>query len=257
MKPFEDSDFNIGNIVLACHVGKGLGARTHHDRPSHGLALHISGRRRYIFQTGDVLTVAPYDLIYLPKGSDYEVLTEEPGECYAVNFEISSEETYAPFVCRVKNASGMLDLFKNAKTSWETKKEGYLLKCKADLYSIIYLMTEERSLQYTSKDKRELILPAVSCIHENYMRENLSIAALSAACSITPEYFRSIFKGIYGVSPKSYITGLKIERAKELLASGMYSVTDTALLSGYSDLSHFSREFKKATGEAPGNYRRT
>ncbi|MBQ8232699.1 MAG: helix-turn-helix domain-containing protein [Lachnospiraceae bacterium] len=48
-----------------------------------------------------------------------------------------------------------------------------------------------------------------------------------------------------------YINNLKISRAKELLSSGMYTVTQAAEMSGYTDVSHFSREFKKATGAAP------
>ena len=74
-------------------------------------------------------------------------------------------------------------------------------------------------------------------------------------CGITPEYFRKIFKTYYGVSPIKYINTLKITHAKELLASGMYSVTEAALQSGYTDMSYFSREFKKATEKSPCNYR--
>lgn len=74
-------------------------------------------------------------------------------------------------------------------------------------------------------------------------------------CGITPEYFRKIFKAYYGVSPLKYINALKITHAKELLDSGMYSVTEAALRSGYTDLSYFSREFKKETGNSPKYYR--
>ena len=56
-----------------------------------------------------------------------------------------------------------------------------------------------------------------------------------------------------GVSPLAYINSLKITRAKELLLSGMYTVTEVAFMSGYSDISHFSREFKKSTGVSPRN----
>ena len=112
-------------------------------------------------------------------------------------------------------------------------------------------MQQEYFLNYVSKSKKDIIMPALKHIHENYTSEPLRIAALSQLCSITPEYFRSIFKSIYGISPKSYINNLKISRAKELLSSGMYSVTESAILSGYTDMSHFSREFKKATGVSP------
>ena len=77
---------------------------------------------------------------------------------------------------------------------------------------------------------------------------------LSRMCGITPEYFRRIFAGVYGISPKRYIENLKLTRAKELLQSGMYSVTEAATLSGYTDMSHFSRCFKKYTGVAPKNF---
>lgn len=254
MRPFDESDFYVKNIVLACYVGKGSGDRIHHDRPSHGLAFHMSGLRQYTFKTGEILTVHPNDLIYLPRYSDYEVTTLEAGDCYAVNFDIPSDAVYTPFVLKVKNTSGILEYFKNAKAAWESKKEGYLFECTADLYNIICLMTEEQTLHYASKDKRDRILSAVNYIHENYTGETLSIAELAGSCGITPEYFRSIFKSIYGVSPKMYINRLKIARAEELLSSGLYSVTEAARLSGYTDLSHFSREFKKATGKAPQNY---
>ena len=251
MEPFIRHDFNIETIVLACYVGKGQGMSVHKNRPSHGLALHTSGIKEYIFENGEALTVNINDIIYLPKYSSYEVFSRQRGYCYAINFDINQDISFAPFVCKVKNATPQLEYFKNAKAAWETKKNGYLLKCKADLYNIIYAMQQEYFLNYVSKSKKDIIMPALKHIHENYTSEPLRIAALSQLCSITPEYFRSIFKSIYGISPKSYINNLKISRAKELLSSGMYSVTESAILSGYTDMSHFSREFKKATGVSP------
>lgn len=254
MEPFLRSDFQVNQIVLACYVGKGKGMTVHHNRPSHGLAFHMDGIKEYAFQNGKTLTVNKYDLIYLPKYSDYEVSSRVEGDCYAINFDTPLDCVFDPFVYRVKNTSGMLGFFKSAKTVWEAKKEGYLLKCKADLYNIIYTMQQEYFLNYVSKSKRDIILPALEYIHEHYTTQPLSIAALSQLCSITPEYFRTIFKSIYGISPKGYINNLKISRAKELLSSGLYSVTEAALLSGYTDMSYFSREFKKATGVTPQKY---
>ena len=104
------------------------------------------------------------------------------------------------------------------------------------------------------KSKKDLILPALDYIHNNYTTELLSIEKLAAMCNITSAYFRKIFSGVYGTSPLSYIKNLKISRAKELIDSGMYSITESALQSRYTDMSHFSREFKKATGYSPSEY---
>lgn len=254
MEPFTLSDFNIEKIVLACYVGKGMGMAVHRHRPSHGLALHTSGTKRYTFENGKILTVNQNDLIYLPKYSNYEVTCLQDGDCYAINFDISQDAVFAPFTCRIRNSASMLDFFKNAKAVWESRKDGYTLKCKADLYNIIYLMQQEYLQDYIPESKKRLILPALEYIHEHYAGEVLSVAHLAGLCSVSPEYFRAIFKSIYGVSPKNYITNLKIQRAKELLSSGMYSVTETAFLSGYTDLSHFSREFKKAAGISPKQF---
>lgn len=70
-------------------------------------------------------------------------------------------------------------------------------------------------------------------------------------CKITPEYFRKIFVQIYGTSPVKYISNLKLNRAKELLSSGIYTITDAAYNSGFNDSSYFSREFKKIQVSLP------
>ena len=63
-----------------------------------------------------------------------------------------------------------------------------------------------------------------------------------------------LFKKFYGVTPIKYINQLKLKRAKELLYSGMYSVSEAAYHSGFSDLSHFCRFFKKNIGVLPSEY---
>ena len=65
------------------------------------------------------------------------------------------------------------------------------------------------------------------------------------------------FKSFYGISPIEYINNLKIILAKELLESNMYSVTEAAIRAGYTEMSHFSREFKKATGVSPIEYKKS
>ena len=113
---------------------------------------------------------------------------------------------------------------------------------------------KELGLSYVGKGKQLLIAPAVEYIHKNYTKASLSVEELAKICEISPEYFRSIFKNHFGASPIKYINNLKIERAKELISSGLYSISEAANLSGFADPCHFSREFKKTVGISPSLY---
>ena len=52
-----------------------------------------------------------------------------------------------------------------------------------------------------------------------------------------------------------YIRNMRIKYAAELISSGLYSVTDAAMMSGFNDVAYFSREFKKVLGVTPRDYK--
>lgn len=254
MNRFMTHDFNIEKTELVCFVPPGMGLITHTDRPNHGLALHTGGEKEYFFSDGKKITVKANDIIYLPKHSTYTVSANAHGGCYAINFLLSEAISYLPFAVKVKNHTGVTEHFRVADKIWESKQIGYKMKCKAELYNIIYTMQQEFFSEYYPKNKLDIIKPAIDYIHENYTTTHIDIDTLSKMCNISPEYFRKIFKSFYGVSPIKYINTMKITRAKELLSSQIYSVTDAAVRSGYTDISHFSREFKKIAGICPTEF---
>lgn len=254
MKHFLSADHDVEKILLSCYVAPGAGDRIHRDRPGHGLALHLDGEREYVFSTGMRLRVRRGDVIYLPRGSTYSVVTCSPGACYAINFLLRGEKNTAPFVFATRHMSEYLESFRRAERLWRSKSDAYVMGCKAELYRILCLMQREWGLLYMTEDKRERIRPAAERIHECYDREMLSVSELAGMCGITPEYFRRLFHAVYGTSPVKYIQGLRIARACELINSGLYTVSEAALMSGFTDMSHFSRTFKQATGVPPSAY---
>lgn len=250
---FFDRDFDITEIVLACLVQKGSGQRIHRDRPSHGLALKCSGKNRYTFDDGTVLTVCANEIVYLPRCSTYRVDDVEIGDCYAINFQLPEGVSFAPFVIRTKDSDAFLTLFKSAERHWRGKAASYRMKCKALLYEVLCKIQGENS-GYLSTEQYRRIAAAVAYINEHYISEPLSVEGLARMCDITPEYFRKIFRVAHGISPCKYIANLRLKRMAELLASGMYSVTEAAALSGYEDLSYCSRAFKKKYGVSAREY---
>ena len=255
MKNFMNYDFNITDITLACHVRAGKGKNNHTDRQNHGLAIHLGGNKEYHFSDGRILRTTENTIIYLPKSSTYSVKTILHGECYAINFDILEDISFSPFVVNAKAASDFINNFKSVKKYWEMKDVGYKMRCKASLYNIICSMQEEYRKTYLPKSKFRIIESAVEYINKNYISKNINVSALSDMCGITPEYFRKIFREFFGCSPIIYINKMKITRAKELISSGMYSVSEVCELSGFTDASYFSREFKKAVGVSPSEYK--
>jgi len=63
------------------------------------------------------------------------------------------------------------------------------------------------------------------------------------------------FKQHMGVTPNTYLTILRIEKARKMINNG-YPIVDAALEAGFYDQSHFHRSFLYYTGITPGNFNR-
>lgn len=258
MKNFMNYDFNITSIGIAMFVEPGSGASKHKNRPLHGIAVNVSPNpediKKYIFSDNKTVLVGQNEIIYMPKGSQYTVCSKISGNCYAINFDISENIDFEPFSFKLKNAPAFINEFEKATNLWRKKNTAFHMQCKAILYNIISMLQSEYNSKYTASGTANLIAPAVKYIKNNFLNENICIPELSAMCEISEDYFRKIFKNTFGTSPRKYINELKISYAKELITSGMYTVTEAAELSGYIDMSYFSREFKKSTGFCPSAY---
>ena len=256
MKRFLSEDICVTKIRLACSVGADAGAPIHKDRPAYGVVYYTHGADRYLFSTGEVLDVGAGEVLFLPRGASYTVEEISPSFCYAINFDISEQAAHTPFALFVKNGTELAGAFSAAERAWRHKDAGYEAACRAQLYHILSQLQAEHQAAYLGKQKHALIAPAVERIHADYTGDGVSIASLAALCGITPEYFRAIFRAIYQTSPLKYINDLRLSRAAELIASGEYSVTEAARLSGFSDPAHFSRAFKKRYGVPPVGYKK-
>lgn len=68
--------------------------------------------------------------------------------------------------------------------------------------------------------------------------------------------FSDYFKQITEKSFIEYLTDIRIQKAKQLMRIGEYSISGAGFSSGFNDLSHFYRTFKKQIGLTPGEWLR-
>lgn len=258
-KEFLSKDIFPSKIVLAIKVPTDLpkNAHTHINRPSHGFAFHRDGPKTYHFWDKKDIEVDANTVIFMPKGSSYNVSGEiEPQKsCYAINFDLPYDFPCEPFLYRPREPAKLLELFKEAEKAWRTKTPGYMEKCLSCLSEIISALKNDLTVSYMSSEQRSIIEPALDFIAENYTTKKISVSELAKLCSISEVYLRKLFVSAVGKSPVAYINHMRLERGLELLKSGEYTVSAVSKECGFSDECYFSREFKKHYGFAPGVFK--
>ena len=90
---------------------------------------------------------------------------------------------------------------------------------------------------------------------DGHYSKDISLDDVSRIVNISPYYFSKIFKDETGVNFIEYLTGIRIEKAKELLSTAEYSMKEICVMVGYTDPNYFSRSFKKNVGVTPTEYR--
>ena len=103
-----------------------------------------------------------------------------------------------------------------------------------------------------AKCEDKTIRNTISYINAHFS-EPLTLEMLAKNSFVSVNQLCKIFKNNFGTTVAKYIISKRISEAKKLLSSGK-SVSDTALLCGFSDYANFIRVFKKFVGTSPGKY---
>ena len=92
-------------------------------------------------------------------------------------------------------------------------------------------------------------------IEQNYDKE-LFIFDLAKQMGYSVPHLINKFKGSYGVTPKAYLSQVRVNKAKELLTTTELLSREIAYAIGFSDELYFIRFFKKQTGVTPLQFRK-
>lgn len=105
-----------------------------------------------------------------------------------------------------------------------------------------------------SGEDGKIFYPVTEYMAKNMDRQ-IKTGELAELVYMQTTYFIRRFGKVYGLSPQSYLTRLRINRAMELLSSTDMSIEKVAKSVGIPDTSYFSRVFKNQCGTSPGTYR--
>ena len=103
-------------------------------------------------------------------------------------------------------------------------------------------------------ENSEVIKKAMGYISAHFA-EKITLDDVAKDVHLNPAYLSTIFKQSTGSSFKEYLTLVRIEESKRLLANTDYAILDVAVATGFDDQSYFSKVFKRCTGLTPKQYR--
>ena len=126
----------------------------------------------------------------------------------------------------------------------------------AGIANLILGMTMYYSQNYEFDNKAtEQISKAKVFIRENLLK-GIGPEEVADSLHMSYSWFRKLFKEYTGLSPAHYIQELKIQQAKDLLATTQRSTKEIAYYLTFDDIPYFTKVFKKYTGYTPQSYRK-
>lgn len=135
------------------------------------------------------------------------------------------------------------------------REAGYKIQDVENYYIEKMNYISETIQERTEKKYSNIVVDMMRYINKNYCRE-ISLESLGEEFQMNGVYLGQIFKKETGTTFLKYLTALRIEEAKRLLAQGDKNVSEVSEIVGYKTSQYFSQIFIKNVGMKPQEYKK-
>ncbi|MBN2982431.1 response regulator [Cohnella algarum] len=103
---------------------------------------------------------------------------------------------------------------------------------------------------------QSIVARVTEYIRAHFRDRGLKVQDIAGEVHFSPAYVSYLFKKVMKVNVWEYVTAVRIEEAKRLLATTDKKRYEIAYQVGYESPEHFSRIFKRSVGVSPADYRK-
>ncbi|OOQ60062.1 AraC family transcriptional regulator [Mucilaginibacter pedocola] len=239
-----------------------------------GKGMHHINGSTFGYEAGDVFLLGPEDFHYF----DIEELTEFSfvrfNEHISKTTAGDKEAAWQPIIKTLLNTSSqsrgsivtdkaekqkLHHLLAVLEQECENERSQYFEVVRDTLMrSILVILARSLSGQDSVKPiLKESVERMLSYVKEHINnRGAIKIESLAATFNYAPAYISLFFKRHTGESLKQFIIKHKIKLIEAQLQYGQRSLSEIAFEFGYTDESHFSKQFRKYTGTTPSAFRK-
>lgn len=137
----------------------------------------------------------------------------------------------------------------------QQRQEGYDLILANRLEELIILLSRHYSSIETGRARALVRIGQVIDYIENNFHENITIEALSEKACMSKRNFMRIFKGAAGLPPISYLSQVRLQKARMMLRETNDQIAVISLKCGFTNSNYFIKCFRKSYGVTPFKFR--
>jgi AraC-like DNA-binding protein len=122
------------------------------------------------------------------------------------------------------------------------------------VYRVLQREQYARLLALAAAESASNPVSAVLEYVRGHLSEPLTVADMAELVNLSPSSFAHLFRDVTGRSPYQFVKEMRLDRARELLVDGDFTVARISKEVGYASVSHFISEFRGRFGVTPRAY---
>ncbi len=222
--------------------------------------VYITDGDGFFTYNDEEIAIKRYDMIIVQKNDRYSVKAGKNGISYiTTGFTVIPENAFRllniPHLINIENFPHFEKRLFDILKIWQERNSFYIPKARVGFEKLLLEIINIYCPSGAVFSIANRLSPAIEYINRNYNKK-FSNEELAKRCNMSVSHFRRIFKEKFGVTPMQFRDNIRIYWAKELIESQMFSLSEISDQLGFSDIYHFSKNFKKATGQSPSHYKK-
>lgn len=203
-------------------------------------------------EAGDIVVINSEEMHSTRTTTDnnviYLCLIIDKNFCEQVGFPVEEQH-----ICNLIKDREIFEKINAIKNELNYKNEFYMPAVMAKIIEILtefYRKYPFKNTKIKENKNIEMVKKSIGYI-KKHINEQISVGDIAVYTGYSKYHFCRCFKEVTGMTVNSYITGIKIDYAKEILENKKISVSEVSEMCGFSDISYFTKIFKKYTGMLP------
>ncbi|WP_258525843.1 AraC family transcriptional regulator [Paenibacillus sp. YN15] len=231
--------------------------------------LYVTEGSADIRMDGKSWMAGPYSVVHGGKGAHLAVRPEEALSYYLILYKASlpvparrdlsdlltrSNPFQSQYVLQASQPLYLLDKAQRMLERWQAAGDLDKLMAQSLFIQFVHEIMGQLGRQQLAAIRPDPVSQSIRYMEEHY-REPISLELLGELLHCSPRQLLRKFRDKQGLSPIDYLIGIRLRKAKQLLAGTQAQLKEIAESVGYADSYYFSRLFKKHEGLSPGRYR--